>query len=430
MGVTCRLEIDMLSPILFILYIADLGHLLENHPGGIQLQGVNIAGLLYVDDLILIGKTPEEVENLLSQVQKLLESLGMSINCSKSNIISCKDAKLKVGVPLLSTNDERLGYISRAPKYKYLGVQVTTDSATGVFKEATKMCKTKLKSQAGIILGMTKHDFDPVLNGLNLWTHMAVSAALYGSEIIKFSQDDIKELDNIQATFLAHLLGQRSSVSHAALRKETGIQTIQQIVTKMKLNYWHHLTTNPHNTWLSAAYRECFPTINKENNKAGWNSSYAKEIKQNMTNIGLSESKIPEKKSQFKKLLKRLTDKYYDNLSAKAIEEQRDHSLRAYPEFIPSSKPQSYLSGVKDRKILTKFRLGDAGLGNRSNAPIKLCPMCKTGENTEPHLVFECPEVQNIRDKMGPSFNLPKYLRGGFVLNVDCRFGPNFCCRL
>ena len=129
-----------------------------------------------------------------------------------------------------------------------------------------------------------------------------------------------------------------------------------------------------------------------------------------MTNIGLSESKIPEKKSQFKKLLKRLTDKHYDNLCAKAIEEQRDHSLRAYPEFTTSSKPQSYLSGVKDRKILTKFRLGDAGLGNRSNAPIKLCPMCKTGENTEPHLVFECPEVQNIRDQMGPSFNLPKYL--------------------
>ena len=89
----------------------------------------------------------------------------------------------------------------------------------------------------------------------------------------------------------------------------------------------------------------------------------------------------------------------------------RNHSLKAYPELTATGKPQAshrqatgkpqtYLSGVKDRKIITKFRLGDAGLGNRSSKPIKLCPMCKAGENNEPHLVFECPEVQSIRETL------------------------------
>ena len=36
--------------------------------------------------------------------------------------------------------------------------------------------------------------------------------------------------------------------------------------------------------------------------------------------------------------------------------------------------------------------------------------MCKVGETNEPHLVFEYPELQNIREEMGLSFNLPKYL--------------------
>ena len=53
--------------------------------------------------------------------------------------------------------------------------------------------------------------------------------------------------------------------------------------------------------------------------------------------------------------------------------------------------------------IITSFRLGDAGLGNRSRHPIKTCPMCKTGENTEAHLVFQCPSVQHIRN----ASNLP-----------------------
>ena len=191
----------------------------------------------------------------MAQVQGLLEKAGMKINCSKSNILSCKDVQLKAEISLRSSWDELLGTIKRAPKYKYLGVQVTTDSANGIFKEAVKACKSKLKAHAGIILGLTNHDFDPVVNGLNLWSSVAVSAALYGAEVIKFSQDDIRELDNIQAAFLAHLLSQRNSVSHAALRNETGVQPIAQVITKMKLKYWHHLSKCPNYTWLGAAYR-------------------------------------------------------------------------------------------------------------------------------------------------------------------------------
>ena len=70
----------VLSPILFVLYIADIGKLLEGHPGGFQLQGYRIAGLLYVDDLIIIGKNTKEVEHLLAQIQGLLEKAGMKIN--------------------------------------------------------------------------------------------------------------------------------------------------------------------------------------------------------------------------------------------------------------------------------------------------------------------------------------------------------------
>ena len=94
---------------------------------------------------------------------------------------------------------------------------MTTSSASGIFVEATKTCKQKLRSHAGIILGMTKNDFDPIKNGLILWNDMAVVAALYGTEVIHFKRQDNNELASIQAIFLAHLLGQRTSVSHVAI---------------------------------------------------------------------------------------------------------------------------------------------------------------------------------------------------------------------
>ena len=91
-------------------FYTEVGSFLENHPSGIKLQGLHISGLLYVDDLILIGKTPDDA--LLKQVQKLLEGIGMSIN--KSNILYCKDAQLKLGTSLFSSDDEMLGMVTKA----------------------------------------------------------------------------------------------------------------------------------------------------------------------------------------------------------------------------------------------------------------------------------------------------------------------------
>ena len=62
----------------------------------------------------------------------------MAINCAKSNILDCKDAHLKLGTSLLSSEGDMLGDIKWVPKYKYLEVKVTTSSASGIFVEATK----------------------------------------------------------------------------------------------------------------------------------------------------------------------------------------------------------------------------------------------------------------------------------------------------
>ena len=46
----------VLSPLLFTLYISEVGDMLEKSPLGYKLHQVIISGLLYVDDLILVGR--------------------------------------------------------------------------------------------------------------------------------------------------------------------------------------------------------------------------------------------------------------------------------------------------------------------------------------------------------------------------------------
>ena len=182
----------------------------------------------------------------------------------------------------------------------------------------------------------------------------------------------------------------------------------------MKLNYWYHISKHPKDTCLGAAYKECFPENPKGHNELGqssWKSNFANEIKQLKTAIGLPESEIFGKKSIAKKKIRQLSHAHFQEMDNKAIDDQKEHSLRAFPRSLFTGKPLKYLSITKDRKILTQFRLGDAGLGNRATNPIKTCPVCKRGPNTESHLIFDCPSAADIRARLGKNINFSEFLQ-------------------
>jgi hypothetical protein len=165
----------------------------------------------------------------------------------------------------------------------------------------------------------------------------------------------------------------------------------------MKLNYWYHLTKSAENSWLRAAYSECFKIGQEPQTTRGWNSSFAKEIHDFKSKLEIPDPATSKSKNIFKTTVKRKTKSHFSKLDKASIEEQRAHSLRAYPIYKNQGKPQEYLLCTKNSSVLTSFRLGDAGLGNRSANPIRICPMCRTGSNSEAHLVFQCTSVSNIR---------------------------------
>ena len=87
----------------------------------------------------------------------------------------------------------------------------------------------------------------------------------------------------------------------------------------------------------------------------------------------------------------------------------RKHSLRAYPRLNTTRIPRPHLAGRKGYKVITSFRLGDAGLGNKGPNPVVICPICSKGRNNETHLVLKCDKVQTIRDYYAQFINISKY---------------------
>ena len=395
----------VLSPLLFILYLSELGYILEKNPNGIQLAGQRIAGLLYIDDLVLVGKSAKEVEALLEQVQGVLKELDMKINCSKSKIVTAKE--VVEDLPLKSASKETEGYIQQVAAYKYLGVEMQADSVAGIFKVAAKKSKQKLRAHASTILGLAKNDSEPVRHALKLWEAVAIPAATYGMEVIRLTKADVKELESIQSTFLAHLLGQRQTVSHVALRSEAGIQPLGKVIEKKKINHWRHLHLSK-NAWVKAAYQECFKTNSGScsGNKAPM--SYANEIEAIKQKLG-KEVDPETKGTTYKKEVNKLLSEAYNKTDNEKVMGMREHSLRAYPRLNNSSSPRPHLAGRKGYKVITSFRLGDAGLGNKGLNPIVTCPICNKGTNNETHLVLKCDKVQTIRDYYAQFINISKY---------------------
>ena len=100
------------------------------------------------------------------------------------------------------------------------------------------------------------------------------------------------------------------------------------------------------------------------------------------------------------------SEKYFSD-----INEKRKHSLRCYPEYPDGLGLQEYLKGEREIKTLSQFRLGIAGLGERNDPPIKMCPTCNNVPNTESHLVFRCQSVVHLKDMMDISIDMAGFLR-------------------
>ena len=80
-----------LSPLLFALYISDVGIDIHSSRLGFQVGNVCVSGLLFADDLVLVGRTSSDLQTLLNLVKKRFDALKLRISDEKSEIISPDD---------------------------------------------------------------------------------------------------------------------------------------------------------------------------------------------------------------------------------------------------------------------------------------------------------------------------------------------------
>ena len=236
-----------------------------------------------------------------------------------------------------------------------------------------------------------------------LWKSVALESVLYGMQAVRISNIDLEALDSVQRSFAADLLGVPRSTSGVGVLRELGWRKISTIIKERKLIFWTRLSALPDNNLAKKALEDSFSLWAEPASRQKWKSSYMSEILEICREFSIGDV-LSKGGSPARYIKQRVSEREKLDI-AKALEELTKHSLKYLPEYADKAGMQSYMDGSEESFVIASFRLGNAGLGNRSTPKIEVCPVCKEGPNNELHLVFECRPLEFLRYTMGDVFH-------------------------
>ena len=325
--------------------------------------------------------------------------------------------------------------IKRKEVYKYLGVQVSLGKAHAMFKVANKKKICQLNSIMGQILALAKNSYEPITVGLALWNSCAIPALLHGIEIISLNKKDIDDLETLQCQFGAALLGVPISTAHCGVRRELGLVPIKILIYKRKLLYMRRIANLDDDIWVKQAYLECQLAkgksvthelahlhINNNNLKGQWLSSWGNEISKIIKDIENTTGNSIDTTLKPKNIVK-VINKFLFLSENNARDLCKEKSLKWLPYYPLTRNPQTYLllENEEAKEALAKFRLGNAGLGNRREIKITICPACKNGPNSESHLILQCmaPDIVSIKEQVNMCTVMETFKQAISNSNID-----------
>lgn len=200
---------------------------------GININGRNINNLRYADDIVLIGTSASELQQLLDKVEEESRKAKLEINTRKTKVMTTTSEQLNI-----QCRGMRLDQVSR---FKYLGSIIEqTGGSSGEIRARLGAARSAFKSL----------DFlwrDRALPRNIKWKvvqTMVWPVALYGAETWTLKVADIAKLHAFEMYCFRRLLGVswRDHRTNESVLQELGVQReFVQTVRKRKLQYFGHV---------------------------------------------------------------------------------------------------------------------------------------------------------------------------------------------
>ena len=371
-----------LSPMLFALYIMEIGEDLLASDEGIMIGNVSIAGLLFADDILLISRSQDGLKTLLSLVKHRCDDLLLEINTGqgKTEVISPTDDLWDIldydGTVELS--------LRQVVQYKYLGLETMSSILRTTMAKQTKCLKVAQKYKFAC-LHIGSNGPDVVEASLATWNQIALPTILFGCESILFTESTILGLERIQSEIAKRILGLSVNTVNISAQTELGILPFRLALYKVQLKFYFRVLGLPDSRWVKKALLEHLSMT--------WPSPYLKYIILIRDAINLPF--VPPTQHY---LVSHLTQ-WSLSVTNHLISQFKLPNVGALSRF----SCQPYVFEHPHLSTIAQFRLSNAGLRNRYPRFVgalyniqKTCPMCQEPKLSESHLFFFCPSVEHF----------------------------------
>ena len=369
---------DSLSPILFVLTMIPLTLMLRkiNIFYEVKKKGERINHLLFMDDLKLFAENKDQIDSLVNTVRIFSEDIKMEFGLSKCGVLIMKRGKIVENDGLYMPDGAMMKNIEESG-YKYLGVLEVDvikhdQMKEQVMKEYVRRVRNILKSK---------------LNGGNIIAAInsrAVSIIRYGAGIIKWTKNELEEMDRKTRKLMTMYGAQhpKADIDRLYLKRREGGRGLLGVENCVQAE------VNSLDKYLRAS---------EENMLKEVNSSCTLENKK----IGQNKEDI-QKRHQEEYESKALHGQFYRATEKVKSKRSWDWLRKGYLK----KETESTIIAAQDQALCTR-NLRKKVYGEDINSS---CRVCGTADETVAHIVSECPKLAQKEYKQVRHDNVAKVI--------------------
>ena len=235
----------VLSPFLYAVYINELHKALRKDGLGVRVYGRLVPLLLYADDIVLLARNADEMEEMHKIVEEYARQWRFEVNHGKSKIVVTGSTGVEADRRAVDAREWLLcgACIKRVKEYKYLGAE--TGLTRGRWNSMLQRLWEKAKASSNLIMwqgggaeGLRPRAF------AQLWVAKIRPILEYGCEIWgddRVAQKWVDKLESVQYSWCKAVLRLKGNPAAVGLRAEMGLSPLQIRRRGHKLGYWRKL---------------------------------------------------------------------------------------------------------------------------------------------------------------------------------------------
>ena len=423
---------------MFAIFINDLASEIKNSNIGIILnETLTINILLYADDIVLLAKNEEDLQDLLFIVEGWCKKWRLEINLTKTNIMHIRSNRKQQSKFMFIFDMQPVPYCT---VYKYLGANI--NEFLDYNFTATCLAESAGRALSSVITKMIKNGGFPFNVYTVLYDACVTSISDYASEITGFTQYQ-PTLDLHTRAIRAFLGLPKNSCNVGVLSEVDWL--LPEYRTQCKMIRQYSRILNMDNSRLTKRVYLWDKSLNDENIISSWCS----EVKSVLSSCELTSVYETGRAFPLACTLEKMKQKFrIDQAQYLKAECEQMPKLRTFMTFKQFDKLPAYVTkplSFFQRKALSKIRLGslelriESGRFARPRLQVheRVCLLCRDRNQadglelsveTEFHFIYVCTHFNTLRSSWLESLVKPEnfdYLSDGEKLSVALNEAQN-----